>query len=163
MNGEVVGLIYGRLNPTTAPLGQFSGLSVAIPSNAIKKIVPSLIGNGTYLHPDAGITGSTLTVDLAKHIQNIPSNLRGVLVNSISRGGTADRAGINPTTTDKYGERHFGDIITSLDGHKIPDIESFLSYIQEHKRVGERISFIVYRDGNYLNLNATLQPVSQIQ
>jgi serine protease Do len=163
MNGEVVGLIYGRLNPTTAPLGQFSGLSVAIPSNAIKKIVPSLIENGTYLHPDAGITGSTLTVDLAKHIHNIPSNLSGVLVNSISRGGTADRAGINATTTDKYGERHFGDIITSLDGHKIPDIESFLSYIQEHKRVGERISFIVYRDGNYLNLNATLQPVSQIR
>ena len=30
INGEVVGLIYGRLNPTTAPLGQFSGLSVVL-------------------------------------------------------------------------------------------------------------------------------------
>lgn len=162
INGEVVGLIYGRLNPTTAPLGQFSGLSVAIPSNAIRKIVPSLIENGTYIHPDAGITGSTLTVDLAKRFQNIPDNLRGVVVNSILRGGTADRAGINAATTDKYGQRQLGDIITSLDGHKIPDIESFLSYIQEHKRVGERIFFVVYRDGNYMNLNATLEPVSQI-
>ncbi|MGA7898463.1 MAG: trypsin-like peptidase domain-containing protein [Nitrososphaeraceae archaeon] len=163
INGEVVGLIYGRLNPTTAPLGQFSGLSVAIPSNAIRKIVPSLIQNGTYIHPDVGITGSTLTVDLAKRFQNIPDNLKGVVVNSILRGGTADRADINAATTDKYGQIQLGDIITSLDGHKIPDIESFLSYIQEHKRAGERISFIVYRDGNYMNLNATLQPVNPIQ
>jgi S1-C subfamily serine protease len=163
INGEVVGLIYGRLNPTTAPLGQFSGLSVAIPSNAIKKIVPSLIHNGTYIHPDVGIIGSTLTVDLAKHFQNIPDNLKGVVVNSISRGGTADKAGINAATTDKYGQRQLGDIITSLDGHKIPDIESFLSYIQENKRAGEIISFIVYRNGNYMNLNATLQAVNQIQ
>ena len=163
INGEVVGLIYGRLNPTTAPLGQFSGLSVAIPSNAIRKIVPSLIQNGTYIHPDVGITGSTLTVDLAKRFQNIPDNLKGVVVNSILRGGTADRADINAPTTDKYGQIQLGDIITSLDGHKIPDIESFLSYIQEHKRAGERISFIVYRDGNYMNLNATLQPVNPIQ
>ena len=163
INGEVVGLIYGRLNPTTAPLGQFSGLSVAIPSNAIRKIVPSLIQNGTYIHPDIGITGSTLTVDLAKRFQNIPDNLKGVVVNSILRGGTADRADINAATTDKYGQIQLGDIITSLDGHKIPDIESFLSYIQEHKRAGERISFIVYRDGNYMNLNATLQPVNPLQ
>ncbi|HEY7571415.1 MAG TPA: PDZ domain-containing protein, partial [Nitrososphaeraceae archaeon] len=61
-----------------------------------------------------------------------------------------------------YGQRQLGDIITSLDGHKIPDIESFLSYIQEHKRVGESISFVVYRDGNYVSLNSTLQPVSPI-
>ncbi|HEY7571553.1 MAG TPA: S1C family serine protease [Nitrososphaeraceae archaeon] len=162
MNGEVIGLIYGRLNPTTAPLGEFSGLSVAIPSNAIIQIVPSLIQNGTYIHPDVGITGSTLTVDLAKHFQNIPDNLKGVVVNSILRRGTADRAGINAAITDKYGQRQLGDIITSLDGHKIPDIESFLSYIQEHKRVGESISFVVYRDGNYVSLNSTLQPVSPI-
>ncbi|HEY7078239.1 MAG TPA: trypsin-like peptidase domain-containing protein [Nitrososphaeraceae archaeon] len=162
MNGEVIGLIYGRLNPTTAPLGEFSGLSVAIPSNAIVKIVPSLIQNGTYIHPNIGITGSTLTVDLAKHFQNIPDSLKGVVVDSILRGGTADKAGINAAITDKYGQRQLGDIITSLDGHKIPDIESFLSYIQEHKRVGESISFVVYRDGNYVSLNSTLQPVSPI-
>ena len=161
-NGEVIGLIYGRLNPTTAPLGEFSGLSVAIPSNAIIQIVPLLIQNGTYIHPDIGITGSTLTVDIAKHFQNIPDNLKGVVVNSILRGGTADKAGINAAITDKYGQRQLGDIITSLDGHKIPDIESFLSYIQEHKRVGESISFVVYRDGNYVSLNSTLQPVSLI-
>ena len=89
--------------------------------------------------------------------------MKGVVVNSILRGGTADRADINAATTDKYGQIQLGDIITSLDGHKIPDIESFLSYIQEHKRAGERISFIVYRDGNYMNLNATLQPVNPIQ
>jgi S1-C subfamily serine protease len=162
MTGEVIGLIYGRLNPTTAPLGEFSGLSVAIPSNAITQIVPSLIQNGTYIHPDVGITGSTLTVDLAKHFQNIPDNLKGVVVNSLLRGGTADKAGINSAITDKYGQRQLGDIITSLDGHKLPDIESFLSYIQEHKRVGESISFVVYRDGNYVSLNSTLQPVSPI-
>jgi putative serine protease PepD len=46
--GEVVGIVYGRINPTAAPLGQFPGLTVGIPS---------------YTHPAIGIIGSTLTIN----------------------------------------------------------------------------------------------------
>lgn len=160
MRGEVVGMIYGRLNPTAPPTGaQFPGLSVAIPSNTVSKVAAGLIQDGFYIHPAIGIIGSTLTVDLAKQFNDIPDSLEGVLVDTVVRGGTADIAGIDAATTNKYGERQSGDVITALDGNGIVDIEGLLSYVQENKAVGENIVFTVYRDGQYLNLSAPLQPI----
>ena len=160
MRGEVVGMIYGRLNPTAPPTGaQFPGLSVAIPSNTVSKVAAGLIQDGFYIHPAIGIIGSTLTVDLAKQFNDIPDSLEGVLVDTVVRGGTADIAGIDAATTNKYGERQSGDVITALDGNSIVDIEGLLSYVQENKAIGEKIVFTVYRDGQYLNLSAPLQPI----
>ena len=160
MRGEVVGMIYGRLNPTAPPTGaQFPGLSVAIPSNTVSKVAAGLIQDGFYIHPAIGIMGSTLTVDLAKQFNDIPDSLEGVLVDTVVRGGTADIAGIDAATTNKYGERQSGDVITALDGNSIVDIEGLLSYVQENKAIGENIVFTVYRDGQYLNLSAPLQPI----
>ena len=160
MDGEVVGMIYGRLNPSSAASGtQFPGLSVAIPSNTISRVADGLIQVGLYIHPAVGIIGSTLTVDLAKQFNDIPDDLEGVLVDTVVRGGTADIAGIDAATTNKYGERQAGDVIVALDGNSIVDIEGLLSYVQENKNIGENIIFTVYRDGQYLNLNAPLQPI----
>jgi S1-C subfamily serine protease len=159
MRGDVIGMIYGRLNPTTSSPEQFPGLSVAIPSDTINRVADGLIQDGFYLHPAVGITGSTLTVDLAKQSDDIPNNLEGVLVDTVVRGGTADMAGIDAATTNKYGERQSGDAITALDGNSIVDIEGLLSYVQENKTIGENIVFTVYRDGEYLNLSASLQPI----
>jgi S1-C subfamily serine protease len=160
MRGEVVGMIYGRLNPTATATGaQFPGLSVAIPSNTISRVADGLIQDGFYIHPAIGIMGSTLTVDLAKQFNDIPDDLEGVLVDTVVRGSTADIAGIDAATTNKYGERQSGDVITALDGNSFVDIEGLLSYVQEYKTIGENIIFTVYRDGEYLNLNAPLQPI----
>lgn len=160
MRGEVVGMIYGRLNPTATATGaQFPGLSVAIPSNTISRVADGLIQDGFYIHPAIGIMGSTLTVDLAKQFNDIPDDLEGVLIDTVVRGSTADLAGIDAATTNKYGERQSGDVITALDGNSIVDIEGLLSYVQEYKTIGENIIFTVYRDGEYLNLNAPLQPI----
>ena len=160
MNGEVVGMIYGRLNPSAGTSGTlFPGLSVAIPSNTISRVATGLIQDGLYIHPAVGIIGSTLTIDLAKQFNDIPDDLEGVLIDTVVRGGTADMAGIDAATTNKYGERESGDVITALDGNSVVDIEGLLSYIQEDKSIGENIVFTVYRDGEYINLNAPLQPI----
>ena len=96
MDGEVVGMIYGRLDPSASASGaQFPGLSVAIPSNTIGRVATGLIQNGLYIHPAIGIIGSTLTVDLAKQFNDVPDDLEGVLVDTVVRGGTADIAGID--------------------------------------------------------------------
>jgi S1-C subfamily serine protease len=103
--------------------------------------------------------GTTLTVDLAKQFNDIPNDLEGVLVDTLVRAGTADIAGIDAVTTNKYGERRSGDVIIALDGNRIVDIEGLLSYVQEDKSVGENIVFTIYRNGEFLNLNAPLQPI----
>ena len=160
MRSEVVGMIYGRLNPPApGSVTEFPGLSVAIPSNTIGRVASGLIQDGVYIHPAVGIIGTTLTVDLTKQFNDIPDDLEGVLVDTVVRGGTADIAGIDAATTNNYGDRQSGDVITALDGNNIVDIEGLLSYVQEDKTIGETIVFTVYRNGEFLNLSAPLQPI----
>ena len=61
----------------------FSGIGFAIPTNTITKIVPSLIEKGSYTHPYLGLSGATLTSDLAQNLTGIPSavaNLKGIYI-----------------------------------------------------------------------------------
>ena len=147
MNGQVIGM-------NTAG---FSGIGLAIPSNAITRIVPALIEKGNYTHPWLGLTVATLTSDLAESIGGLERNFKGVLVDSIVKNGPADKGGVNGSITDQYGEKHGGDIITAVDGHNVIRTEDLVSYLEEHKKVGDKITLTIYRNGQFLDLETTLQ------
>ena len=76
----------------------FFGIGFAIPSNTITKIVSTLIEKGYYPHPFLGLTFGTLTSDLARDA-GIPVNLKGVYINTITKNGPADKAGIHGSIT----------------------------------------------------------------
>jgi Trypsin-like serine proteases, typically periplasmic, contain C-terminal PDZ domain len=147
MNGQVIGI-------NTAGL---SGIGLAIPSNAITRIVPALIEKGNYTHPWLGLTAATLTSDLAESVEGLERNFKGVLIDSIVKDGPADKVGLNGSVTDQYGEKHGGDIITAVDGHNVIKIEDLTSYLEEQKKVGDKITFTIYRNGQFLDLEMTLQ------
>ena len=149
MNGQVIGM-------NTAGLFG-SGIGFAIPSNAITRIVPALIEKGNYTHPWLGLTAATLTSDLAESVEGLERNFKGVLVDSIVKDGPADKAGIQGRITDQYGEKHGGDIITAVDGRIVNQNEDFISYIAENKEVGDKITLTIYRNGQFLDLEMTLQ------
>jgi S1-C subfamily serine protease len=149
MNGQVIGM-------NTAGLFG-SGIGFAIPSNAITRIVPALIEKGNYTHPWLGLTAATLTSDLAESVEGLETNFKGVLVDSIVKDGPADKVGVNGSITDQYGEKHGGDIITAVDGHNVIQIEDFISYLEEQKKVGDKITLTIYRNGQFLDLEMTLQ------
>jgi S1-C subfamily serine protease len=88
---------------------------------------------------------------------NIPSDLRGVFVGKLQRGGTADLAGLEGSDTNEYGEILGGDIITAIDGISVDRFEQLLAYIQEHKSVGDDISFSLFRDGEILERQGVVQ------
>ena len=74
------------------------GIGFAIPSNTITKLVPSLIKNGTYIHPYLGLKGGTLTSDIIQNVTGliaIAPNFKGVYVDTITKNGPADKAGIH--------------------------------------------------------------------
>jgi S1-C subfamily serine protease len=155
MQGQVVGMNTAILSGTDT----FSGVGFAIPSNTITKIVASLIEKGSYVHPYLGLSGATLTSDLAENLTGTPSvvkNLKGVYVDTITKNGPADKAGLNGSTTDQYAKKHPGDIIMGIDGHNITRIDDLISYIDQHKSAGDNISLTVYRDGHVIDLKATL-------
>ena len=154
MNGQVIGMNTATFISATSG---FSGIGLAIPSNAITRIVPALIEKGNYTHPWLGFTAATLTSDLAESVEGLERNFKGVLVDSIVKDGPADKAGVNGSITDQYGEKHGGDIITAVDGHNVIQIEDFISYLEEQKKVGDRITLTIYRNGQFLDLEMTIQ------
>jgi S1-C subfamily serine protease len=162
--GEVIALIIGRIISIGAA-GPYPGLTVAASSDTITRIVSPLIRTGTYTHPYLGLAGITLTSNLAESINGLARNFKGILINSIVKDGPADMAGIQGSTVDKYAKTHWGDIITAIDGHQLIRIEDLISYIEEHKSVGNNLTLTVYREGQMFNLTTTLsaRPPQNVQ
>ena len=136
--------------------GGFSGIGLAIPSNVITRIVPSIIEKGIFSHPWMGIAGVTLTTELTNLFQNLSGNFQGVFIESLVKNSPADRAGLKGTLTDQYGQKHGGDIITGADGKKIIFIDDLVSYVEDNKKPGDQITIKVHRNSSDLDLKMTL-------
>jgi S1-C subfamily serine protease len=145
--GEVVGVNFAALQ---------HGLGFAIPMNLIQDIVPRLVDKGNYTHPYLGFTGTTLTSDLAANIENVTEDVKGVVVNTLVKGGPADNAGMHGTTTDQYGRKHGGDIITEINGEKITEFEQLVSFLEGKTMPGDKIGLKVLRNGTELGLNTVM-------
>jgi S1-C subfamily serine protease len=153
MQGQVVGMNTAILSGT----GGFSGLGFAIPSNIMIRIVPTLIQKGSYDHPWLGISGGSMTADVAQSA-GLPVNYKGVIVSSVQSGSPADKAGLKGTTRDIMGPNtHIGDIITAIDGHSVKRIDDIINYIEMHKSVGSNVKLTINRNGQTKDLNAVLQ------
>jgi len=152
--GQVIGMNTAIFSAT----GTFSGIGFAIPSNTIIRIAPALIEKGYYLHPYLGLNGATLTSDLSQNLTGgaAATNLKGIYIDTITKNGPADKAGVQGSTIDQYSKKHAGDVIIGVDGHNIVRIDDLISYIDQHKSVGDNITLTVYRNGHAIDLKATL-------
>ena len=154
MKGEVIGINTAIRSST----GEFTGVGFAVPSNTIKKIVPSLIEEGKYHHPWMGITGIDIDPDLAK-IREL-GNAKGFLVVTVIDGHPADDAGLQGVskTVEIDGKEYpiDGDIIISVDGKEVRKINDLLVHLQREKSVGDEMILGVMRDGDLLHLTLTL-------
>jgi S1-C subfamily serine protease len=155
MQGQVIGINTAGISASEQDGS--TGVGFAISSNTVMRIVPILIEKGHYIHPYVGITSATLTTDLATTINaSLPINFKGVYVDQIKKSSPADKAGIHGSTIDQYSTKHGGDIITAVDGQTITKSEDLISYIDDHKSVGDSVVFTIYRNGHILNLKTTL-------
>ena len=154
MKGEVIGINTAIRSST----GEFTGVGFAIPSNTIKKIVPSLIEEGKYHHPWMGITGIDINPDLAKIRELV--NAKGFLVVTVIDGHPADDAGLQGVskTVEIDGKEYpiDGDIIISVDGKEVRKINDLLVHLQREKSVGDEMILGVMRDGDLIHLTLTL-------
>jgi S1-C subfamily serine protease len=153
INEEVIGMnTAGVLSDS----GAFSGIGLAVPSNTISKIVPVLISRGNYTHPWLGVSASTLTSKLTENFENLSRDFKGVYVDSITKDGPADKAGLRGSTTDQYGDKHGTDIITAIDNRNVTYMEDLVSYMDEHKKPGEKLDLTVLRNQSYLDIGVLL-------
>ena len=155
MRGEVVGINTAIQSAT----GEFTGVGFAVPSQTVAKIVPTLINKGEYKHPWIGISGTDIEPDLAKVLKL--TDAVGFLVVTVIKDSPADKAGIigsaevMETDTSRYAIG--GDIILSVDGKEVRQIDDILIHLQRAKSVGDEMILEILRDGRTTNVTIILQ------
>ncbi|HEU5064184.1 MAG TPA: trypsin-like peptidase domain-containing protein [Solirubrobacterales bacterium] len=159
--GEVIGI-----NAQIATGGGGNGnvgIGFAIPIDTLRANLEQLKETGEVEHAFIGISGGTLTPELAQGL-NLPVE-EGVLVQTVVDGGPADKAGIEGGTTSATidGEefRLGGDIITEIDGEKVTSVEELIELIDDSKP-GDELKLTLVRDGDEKTVEVTLgtQPQS---
>lgn len=160
--GEVIGVTSAIISAARSS----SGIGFAIPSVIVQQVVPALISDGNYDHPYIGISGSSLTPDLAQAM-NLPTDQRGALVAEILPGGPAEQAGLqgSDTQVEIDGEQVpvGGDVITAVDGQPVQGIDDLITYLYRNGKVGQNITITLLRDGQEKTLDVTLQARPQTE
>lgn len=155
MSGNVIG-VNTAINTES---GSNSGVSFAVPSNAVRRIVPYLIQNGYYEHTWLGISGNTLRPEQIEAM-NLPADTKGVLVGEIQRGGPAADAGLRGSTSEirtSLGRLSVsGDIITAINGTPIASMSDLVSFL-DNTQPGDRVTVTIIRDGTIQTVEITLE------
>ena len=145
---------------TTAIIENSEGLGFAIPSNTILREIGPLVENGSYPdHPWIGITGVDMNYALAEAMK--VNTTYGWLISSVVQDGAADRGGLLGGTkrmqiADKW-VMIGGDIIVAIDGNKIINGATLMSYLEEYTRPDQTITVTVLRDNHYVDVPITLE------
>lgn len=159
LNGEVVGVNRAietfNINSQQDPIN--SGIGFAIAINTVKRVVPSLISEGSYDYPYLGISSLNEISLIQQEALRLPRTA-GVYVTTVTPDSPADQAGIRGGTspTDLFNLYAGGDLIIAIDGIEIQDFSELLSYLIQEKSPGDTITFTILRNGQELELDLTL-------
>ncbi len=153
------GQVIGVTSAIESPVQANAGIGFAIPSALVQRVVPALIKNGSYEHPYLGISGTALTPDLAKAM-NLKSDQRGALIEDITSGGPADKAGLHGSdrtvTIDGQDVGVGGDIIVAVNNTSVKTMDDLIAYLTDQTEVGQKVSLTVLRNGKEITLDVTL-------
>jgi S1-C subfamily serine protease len=154
-DGEVIGI-----NSQIATGGGGNGnvgIGFAIPIDTVRSEIQQLIDDGEVKHAYLGISGGTITADLARAV-NLPVK-EGVIVQSVVKDGPADKAGVeggNTSATIDGAEVSLGgDVITEVDGRKVAGMEEIVEIVNRSKP-GDQLELKIVRDGSTKTATVTL-------
>ena len=150
--GAVVGI-------TSAGVSGSQGVGFAIPSDTILRELPYLISMGKYeLHPYTGIDGVDMNYQLA---QLTGTNVTyGVLIETVDSGSPAASAGLQAgqQTVTISGQQYTlgGDIIVAINGSRIVNYDSLLTYLERYTLPGQTITVTIIRADRYQTIQLTV-------
>jgi S1-C subfamily serine protease len=124
------------------------GIGFAVPINTARDVVEQLKESGEVEHAYLGISGGSITPDLADALK-LPVD-EGVLVDEVVKGGPADKAGVEGGDTSATIEgasfRLGGDIITRVNGKKATGMEDVIDAVNAASP-GDELTLTVLRGG----------------
>lgn len=137
--GELIGINSAIASPT----GTYAGYGFAIPINLAKKIVDDFKEFGSVKRGYIGVTFSEVNAEIRK--QYGISDVNGLYVSDVVKGGAAEAAGIKS-----------GDLITKVEGKTIygsPDLQEHVARL----RPGDKVKLTYKRDGKEKEVSLTLK------
>lgn len=143
LKGQVVGI-------NTAVASEANGIGFAIPINATKGMLKSLLETGEAKRAYIGVRYLEITPALAE-MRDLPVK-QGALITATQ--GTNGSAVIKGSPADKAGLKE-GDIVTKIDGKIVGEKGSISSLISAYAP-GETVEVTYLRDGNEKNTKMTL-------
>ncbi|NJN67063.1 MAG: PDZ domain-containing protein [Chloroflexaceae bacterium] len=153
------GQLIGVPTAIQSPVRASAGIGLAVPSAMVQRVVPALIEHGSYAHSWLGISGTTMTPDLAKAMQ-LDADQRGALVLDVTDGGPADQAGVHGSdreiTMDGQPSHVGGDVLVAIDNQPINEFDDLVTYLARSTQVGQTVTLTVLRDGKPQTIDATL-------
>ncbi|MES0361282.1 MAG: trypsin-like peptidase domain-containing protein [Anaerolineales bacterium] len=154
--GEVIGVTAAIESPVRAN----AGVGFVIPSSIVERVIPSLIANGSFAHPYLGISGISLSPDLAEAMQ-LETEQRGILVAEVLPDGPAEKAGLlgssQQASIDGVDFQVGGDVITVINGQVVEDMDDLISYLSSEVEVGQTVVLALLRDGKEIEIEVILE------
>jgi S1-C subfamily serine protease len=111
--------------------------------------VPQLLKDGRVTRPGLGI-------EIAADRVNERLGIEGLLVTDVTRGGPAQRAGVQPLRITNNGEVELGDIIVGIDKVEITTNNDLYSALDDRK-VGDEVLLKVRRGRRVVEVPVTLE------
>lgn len=141
--GQLVGINTAIVSTT----GSYTGYSFAVPSNIVRKIVEDLIDFGSVKRVMLGVTIGQLTEEKMKDLKL--SSLKGVYINEVTKGGSADKAGLKKD-----------DVIISLDGQETNSVPALQEKVNGY-HPGDVAQARIIRNGEEKTVEITFLGVDE--
>ena len=144
---DSAGRLIGVNTAIFSPSGASAGIGFSIPVDVVSWVVPELIKYGELRRPSLGI-------EVAPQYVLRNTDIEGLLIVGVVKGGPADKAGIKPTT-----RAELGDIILSINDEKIGSYNDLVLTLEKYQP-GDKVSVELLRNKRKRTVELTL---SQIQ
>lgn len=142
--GELVGI-----NSMKIAQSSVEGLGFSIPINSAIPIIEELEKNGEMKRPTMGIEILADLTDIPSFYQpnfKLPNDVtKGVVIGNVMPNSPAAKAGVQ-----KY------DVIVEMDGKKIETSIDLRKHLYSNKKIGDKLTIKVYRQGKLVDLSLTL-------
>jgi len=146
------GRLIGVNTQIVSPSGAYAGIGFAVPVDTVNRIVPELIKHGKLIRPGLGV--SLVPDSIVKRW-----GIKGLVIGKVSRGGSADRAGLRGARETQAGRIELGDIVVAIDGKTVETIDDMMDVMEAHK-VGDQVTLDIVRASKRQQVSVTLQAVN---
>ena len=149
---DSAGRLIGVNTQIVSPSGAYAGIGFAVPVDTVNRIVPELIKYGKLIRPGLGV--SLVPDAIVKRWR-----IKGLVFGKVSRGGSADRAGLRGARETTPGHIELGDVVVAVDGKPVGTIDDLMDSMERHK-VGDHVTVDVLRNNTRQAVDVVLQAVN---